>query len=514
MFKKKLYKLILLVLVLCMLVCSCKKKEMPQPTVIPQKGTVSMQMQISSTLNPILVKNQSVRDVLSLCYEPLFAVNDEMVPEGVLATDIQVAEDCMSALVNLKDSVLWHDGVGFTSADVVHTVNMLKENVDSPYYECVKYIDTVQPMGPLSFSVTFVRPYGQIACSLYFPIIPSHKTNVGEEILGTGPYMVESYSETTTLVLKKNDKWHGGEILCESVNVSIVRDSETATSAFNSGNISTITGSSYDTENSAVKNNAKITQYPSAEYEFMAFNHNCEILSSPGVRTAISMSIDRAGIVSEVYTDTACAANSPVHPMTEQLPVDSGGTQYSLSGAGETLFLEGYTLNENTGMLENEEGQTLSFNLLVNKDNPWRMKTAEMLCSQLFLAGIDVKVREVNFQTYISEIQAGTYDAYLGGVTFANIYDYEFLLSDSGELNTFGYVSEYMMAALGAIAAASDSDKLAVSLASFEEVFLREQPICGIAFKNGTLMTAENITGDILPYPDYPYKNIAKWSVG
>ena len=512
MSKGKLYKLILLVLTVCVLFSGCRKA--PGPTVLPNSGTVSMQMRISPTLNPILVENQSVRDVLSLCYEPLFVINDKMVPEGVLATHIQVAEDSLSATVTLKDSVLWHDGVGFTSADVVYTVNMLKENANSPYYECVKYIDTVQPMGPLSFSMTFVRPYGQIACSLYFPIIPSHAANIGEEIMGTGPYMFDSYSETTSLILKKNDKWHGGEISCESVNVSIVRDSEIATSAFNSGSINTITGTSYDSENSAVKNNAKITQYPSPEYEFMAFNHNCDVFSSPAVRSAVSMSIDRSKIVSEVYKETAYAANSPVHPVAAELTVDSGGSQYSLSGAGETLFLEGYALNQSTGMLENEDGEKLSFTLLVNSDNPWRMKTAELLCSQLFLAGIEVKVKDVEFQTYISEIQAGNYDAYLGGVTFANMYDYEFLLSDTGKLNTFGYISEYMTAALGAIADSSDEDKLAVSLVSFEEVFLREQPICGIAFRNGALMTAENINGELSPYPGYPYKNISKWNVG
>lgn len=512
MSESKFYKLILIVLTVCLMLSGCKKG--PQGVVPPVSGTVSMQMRVSRTLNPALVENQSVRDVLSLCYEPLFVINDKMIPEGVLATGIEVAEDCMSAVVTLKESVLWHDGVGFTSADVVHTVNMLKEHMNSPYYGCVRYIDTVQPMGPLSFSMTFTRPYGQIACLLYFPIIPSHSENIDEEILGTGPYMVDSYSETTSLVLKKNDKWHGGDILCECVNVSIVRDNEIATSAFNSGSINTITGSSYDSENSAVKNNALITQYPSPEYEFMAFNHNREIFSSPAVRSAVSMAVDRSSIVKEVYTENAVAANSPIHPVAAEMAVDSGGSQYSLSGAGETLFLEGYTLNQNTGMLENEDGEKLSFTLLVNNDNPWRMKTAELLCSQLFLAGIDVKVKDVDFDTYLSEIQAGNYDAYLGGVTFANIYDYEFLLSDTGTLNTFGYVSEYMTAALDAVANASDKDKLAVSLVSFEEVFLREQPICGIAFKNGTLMTAENITGELSPYPGYPYKNIYKWNAG
>ena len=512
MLKSRFYKLILMLLVVCMLFCSCKKKN-PQPTELLPTGEITMQMCVPSTLNPLLAENKSVRDVLSLCYEPLFKLNDKMTPEGVLATEIQVAEDCLSAVVNLKDSVSWHDGVGFTSADVVYTINMIKENADSPYYECVKNIDTVQPLGPLSFTMTFSRPYGQIVYSLYFPIVASHCQNPAEEILGTGPFMIENYSEAISLLLKRNEGWHGGKTNCESVNVSIVRDNETATSAFNSGSINAITESSYDSENSAVTNNAKIMQYPSLEYEFMVFNHNRDVFSSSAVRSAVSMAIDRNKIVSEAYAEAAYPANSPVHPIAEKMAVDSGGSQYSLSGAGEALFLEGYTVNENTGMMENEDGDKISFTLLVNRENPGRMKAAELMCSQLFLAGIDVKVRDVSFKTYMSEIEEGNYDAYLGGVTFANMYDYEFLLSDEGALNTYGYTSEYMTAAFNAVSNAADSAKLGTAIVSFEEVFLREQPICGIVFKTGTLMTSKNVTGEISPCPGFPYNNISEWKI-
>ena len=512
MSKGKIYKLTGIVLVMCILLCGCKKEPLP-PAMPMASGAITMQMHIPETLNPLKVENQSVSDVLSLCYEPLFAINDSMTPEGVLATDIAISEDCLSAVVNLKASVFWHDGVEFTSADVVRTIELLKENVNSTYYGCVENIDTVQAMGPLSFVMTFTRPYGQIAYSLYFPIVAAHNDNLEETILGTGPYMLDSYSEAVSLSLKKNDNWHGGELLCESVNVSVVRDNEIATTAFNSGNINTITDSSYDSENSALKNNAQTTPYPSTKYEFMAFNHNSEVFDSPAVRSAISLAIDREKIVSEAYAEAACATNTLMHPVVQKMIVDSGGNQYSLSSAGEILFLEGYTLNENTGMLEDENGENFSFSLLVNKENQNRVKTAELLCSQLFLAGIDVSVREVDFQTYISEIEEGTFDAYLGGIDFVNLYDFEFLFSEEGSLNFFGYKSEYMDAALLAIANASNPDILSTALVSFDEVFLREQPVCGLVFRNNILMTAENVTGELKPYPGSPYRNIHNWAV-
>ena len=88
---------------------------------------INLQMRLPDTLNPLRSENQSVRDAFSLCYEPLFALNENMEIEGVLARNINVTDDCMSAVVTLKDSALWHDGIKFTSADVVYTINLLKE---------------------------------------------------------------------------------------------------------------------------------------------------------------------------------------------------------------------------------------------------------------------------------------------------------------------------------------------------------------------------------------------------
>ena len=513
MLKRKFYSLIAIIMALSMAFSGCGDEEKPVPAV-SSKGAITMQMRIPTTINPLMVENQSVKDALSLCYEPLLALNDKMEPEGVLATDVKVADDAMSAIVTLEPNAVWHDGVEFSSADVVYTINCLKGTPDSVYYECVENIESATAIDSKSLTLVFQRPYGQIEYSLYFPIIAAHVKEPDEKIVGTGPYKVEKYSEGISLELKKHDKWHGGNIICDKVNISLVRDSEVATSAFNSGSINAITGSFYDSENSALKNNARVTQYPSTQYEFIAFNHDFKMFSSAAVRTAVSRAINREQIVKEAYTDTACAANSPTHVVAEKTTVDSGGTQYSLSEAEEILFLEGYVKNESTGMLENEDGESLSFTLLVNHENQARVKAAELLSSQLFLAGIEVKVRELNFQKYAEEITAGNYDAYLGGTTLANMYDFEFLLSEEAPMNTFGYVSEYMTAALSGIAAANNADKLGTALVNFEEVFLDEQPICGIVFKNDTLITAENVMGEIRPYPAFPYRSIHKWNVG
>ena len=496
-----------------LLFCGCTKKKTQQSNKKQDTAVITMQMRMSPTLNPLRIENQSVSDALSLCYEPLFSLNDELAPEGVLARSISMSDDCKSAIITLKDSVLWHDMIKFTSADVVHTISLLKDGGHLEYQDCVKYIEDAQSIDPLTVKITLSRPYGQLAYSLYFPIVSSHNENLEENIVGTGPYRVEKYTPSVSLDFKSFESWHGGEALCENISVSIMRDKETATSSFNAGIINTITGKSFDSENATPRSNARTTPYPSAEYEFIAFNSHRKVFSSAAIRNAISCTIDRSRIVQEGYNGAAQSANVPLHPQIAQTPPSPLSMQYNLSGAVEMLFLEGYSLNEGTGFLENENGENLSFTILVNSENQSRVKCAQLLVEQLFAAGIKACIKEADFNEYTRIIKEGSYDAYIGGTRLGNIYDFEFLLSDEGSLNNFGYSGEYINLALSAIACAPTADSLNDAVANFEEIFLREQPVCGLVFKKEMLITSENIMGKLLPQIYFPYRNISRWSV-
>lgn len=509
MLKKR--SILSVILILCMVLSGCSGEDDKSNN--EEEKTIVMQMSVPANFNPLTIESQSVRDVLSLCYEPLFELNDKMQPIGVLAESAVVSDDCMSAVVKLKDSLLWHDGLSVTSADVVYTVEYIKSNPESPYYECVKNIGSVVGIDPLSIHISLEKPYAQIVQSLYFPIISEHNKTPEEIILGTGPYIFDSYAEAVCLNLKKNDLWHGGDATCQNITVNVVRDKDIATSAFNTGSVNVITSTSFDLENSTPKLNSDMKQYPTLQYEFIMFNQGRKVLSSPTVRSAISCAIDRNAVAKESYSDAAVAANTPIHPSSVVMAESSVGSQYNLSNAGETLFLEGYFLNESTGLLQNENGEKLSFRLLVNKENQSRVKTAYQLASQLFLAGIEVSVTEVSFDRYLSDIKNGNYDAYIGGVTLANVYDYEVFFSKDGGLTYGEYTSEPLSAAMQAIAMSPSEGAMSTALVSFDEVFQREQPLCGLVFKNETLLTSEEIGGKIIPCPNAPYSNVEEWSV-
>ena len=115
------------------------------------------------------------------------------------------------------------------------------------------------------------------------------------------------------------------------------------------------------------------------------------------------------------------------------------------------------------------------------------------------------------FEEYLERISNGNFDAYLGGTRFRNVYDFDALLSENGALNNYGYKSEYIEMALDALNTAPGQDSLSDAVFKLEELFVREQPVIGLLFKNRTLLVAENVNGDILPSVNAPYKNIDRW---
>ena len=499
--------LILTVAVFC---CSCSKEEI-QKQKKAQTDIISIQMREPQGLNPLSANNHSIRDGFSLCYEPLFEIAEGMKFTGVLARNIEVSDDCTSAVVTLKDSVLWHDAVAFTSADVVHTINLLMENPSWEYYRCVKNIESVQAIDPLSLQITLKRPYGQIAYSLTFPIVAAHNNELDENIIGTGAYCFEKYNPATMIELKSFDRWHGGEAKIPKVNITVIRDAQTATTSFNTGLINAITSETFDAENSVPKDKTLITPYPHTQYEYLVFNHNKKPFDSQIVRSAVSSAIDREAIVKECYAMNAAVTNLPIHPMARGTEASSNTSGYSLANTNELLFMEGFVKDEKTGVLRDANSKEFTFKILVNSENQSRLKSANLISRQLFAAGINAVVKEAEFDEYEALIKRGEFDAYIGGTRFLNLYDFEFLLSKDGVLNNYGYESEQMEAVLKAISSAPSDESRVSVLLNFEEVFLREQPICGIAFKSENLMTAENISGNIVPGLNSPYKSISQW---
>lgn len=505
--KKFLVKTISLLCAVLLPLCGCGKKNTAAKKNAAARE-IKLQMQTVKTLNPLTAENASAREILSLCYEPLFEADAAAQPAGVLAESISVSDDAKSALIVLKDGVLWHNGKKFTAVDVEYTVNKIKSAESTVYADCVKYIESITAVSENTVKIELSRPYAQLAHSLWFPIIPHSDENIEEKIVGTGAYKEEEYISAAELKLTAFDKWHGGSAAIKTVCVYLMRDAQTAGAALSSGVIDAATSREYNIYENSLKKNMRTASVVGCRLEYLAFNHNCDFFSSANVRQAVSCAVNRTEIARVCYQGEA--ANSVMHPSLSALGA-SAATQYSIENAQELMFYDGYAINSDSGVLTKENGETATFKIIVNNDNAARTEAAASIAAQLADAGFSAFVEELDFDEYSRRISHGEFDAYLGGVCPANLLDWEFLLGKDGALNTYGYSSDYMEIALSALAAAPSETSIMQAISATDEIFMREQPVCTIAYIPDLLLASDKIKGNLLPKMRSPYASVYKW---
>ena len=122
-------------------------------------------------------------------------------------------------------------------------------------------------------------------------------------------------------------------------------------------------------------------------------------------------------------------------------------------------------------------------------------------------------IKKADFEEYSALIARGEFDSYLGGARLGNMYDFEFLFSPEGKMNNYSYSSEQMTTAMDNITKAPTEESRLGALDSFEELFLREQPVLGLAFKNEILLTSHQLNTQNSPEYNRPYAHIGAWSV-
>ncbi len=504
-----------------LVLCSCEKSGdngiVASETDVVYGGILNLSMLPDQTLNPLLAQEQTVRDALFAVYEPLIAVTAEHELKGVLAEEWSFNSDCTALTIELRKDVLWHDGRELTAKDVVYSVNTIKSRPDSCYAPLIRYVEAASETGSHSVKLTLSRSYSQLLYSLYFPIIPLAAGDLTSAAVGTGPFMFESYNPGQNLQLMRFEGYRGGDAGFDKVVFNIVKEKVTAASTFSTGVTNAAKGSILDSEDFAVRDKYKVERCGGSLFEYIGLNHSRPVFSSPTVRSALSGAVNREEIVLDGYAGAAVAANLPMHPMALGYSPSKALTDYNAAGAKESLFYDGWVddggaaLSKELGGDEAAENVRLSFSLLVNSENPRRVMAANIIAAQLGEAGFEVNVTQADFETYKSRIESGDFDAYLGGTQIGNLYDLEFLLASGGEQNYFGYSSEYMDKALAALAAAPDSDSFYNSCAAVQEVFVREQPIVGIAFIDDSLVMSKDIAGGTAMLFNSPFGNVGKW---
>ena len=213
--------------------------------------------------------------------------------------------------------------------------------------------------------------------------------------LSGAQYTIDSFTQGSNLILKRNDKFWGKPGNLDSIVFQLVPDATQQPAALQNGDVQVI---------SPQPNADLVAQLEGIEgvtanveqgltFEHYDFNQANKHLAKLEVRQALSLCIDREEIVSTLVApinpDATVLNNRIYVPSAADYKDNSGGLARDVDAAKALLEKAGYTLGAD-GIYADAAGERLSLRLGRRDPNPRRQSTNELFAEQCKEAGIEL----------------------------------------------------------------------------------------------------------------------------
>ncbi len=415
------------------------------------------------TFNPITFSDTSSKLVIWRMMADLIHINSyTQQPEPALAKSWTVSPDGRKYALKLRHGLRFSDGLPLTADDVVFSFQVyLDEAVHAPQRDLLMVSGkpiSVTKVDAETVLFELASPYGP-GLRLFdgFAILPRHllegpyragrlaeawsPTSPSTEIAGAGPFRLKEYVPGQRLVLEKNPFYwkqdsKGTQLPYLNELIFLFVPSEDAqVLRFQSGDIDVLSRISA-LNFSMLQSRASANGYrldeagPSLEWSFLFFNLNDlskknlpqiaakqKWFANTAFRQAVSLVVDREGMVRLIYQTRATPIWSPVTPgnkqwYDQQLPHFAR----SLDQARQVLRGAGFNWNSE-GALIDAENKPVEFSLIVSSTNVERGKISTIIQDDLRQLGMRVTIVPLESRALLSRVlDSNDYEACVLGL--------------------------------------------------------------------------------------------------
>lgn len=428
--------------VLCFLLAlsfsGCKKSEgnlsgsLPEENLTLQtdaKDYITLLYSAADSFNPYTLKTDINRQIVKLLYEPLVKLSNNFEVVNSLASSVEMnGKECRVTLKNARFS----DGTTLSSDDVIYSYNLAR-NSETSYGKKLYEVESVRREGEsgLVFNINKNDPY--FPAVLDFPIIKkdsdtlTDSDSVSLPPVGCGKYRLND--EYNGMVA--NDYYFEKPKSISNIKLVNAPDSESVAHYTEIG-----AADIYFTEIS----DGNITRMSGNRQEinlnnlvYLGFNQNYAPLGEQRLRQAISSALDRVKFCETAYYNNALPATGFFHPAwRETSSVQNIQIEAKSEITIENLEEIGYNKLNGEGLRAGSNGVPLKFTLLVNSENRIRVLAANTVAKQLKTVGIGITVVEKSYADYLSCLQSGNFQLYLGEIRLTENMDFSQLVLEGG----------------------------------------------------------------------------------
>ena len=384
----------------------------------------------SDSFNPLEpTSGLRTMSITNAIYEPLveFDLLQPSVTYPWLASSWKWSSTGDALTFNLRHGVTWSDGKPFTSADVAFTFNLIKK------YPALNTsgitFSTVSANGPYQVAMTF--PHAEFADFYYIAsqvIVPQHiVSTVGNPAtwsdlnpVGTGPFLLQSYSVNGSTFVKNPHYWQKGLPKIYGFDYVTVDSAATQNIDTNLGEQAWNGATEPNIQKLYVARDPKDNHfwYPPVLPDALVPNVTVWPLNLVAVRKAMSLAINRQQVYTRGQYSLEPVVTSPTGLTPDQFgeylaPQYKNATiPYNVSEARTLLKGAGLKFN-GKGLLLDKKGQPLTLSMINPSGDINEMSTAEVISQDFRSIGITLNVVGASYAVYASDIASGAFDTTL-----------------------------------------------------------------------------------------------------
>ncbi len=377
----------------------------PRPP-LPADTVVLLVESAPETLDRRLALSSVAENVAGNLLEPgLVRVGEDGRPAPDLAERFEQL-DPTTWLFTLRPGLRFHDGTPLRARDVAASLESLVDpRLGSPLAGKYRVIQSVEPLGELSVRVRLEEPDAPFLADMAIGVVPAlgaaapGRDGFGRHPVGAGPFRFVSWDGEERLLLEANPDYYGGAPAIGHLLVKTVRDETTRALELEAGEA--------DLEINALSPEIlpsiermprlRVLSATGANTAYLVFQTSDPKVADARVREAVSLAIDRASIVRFKFHGHATVASSLLPP-GNWAHAPGPAVQRDLPRARELLAEAG-----------DGPGHPLSL-VFESSTDRFRRSIALALASQLGEAGIDVRLRSLEFGTFFAEVNRGDFE--------------------------------------------------------------------------------------------------------
>ncbi|MDL2289366.1 ABC transporter substrate-binding protein [Clostridia bacterium OttesenSCG-928-F22] len=493
------------------------------------------------TLDPLKASTVEMTSLLSLVYEtPVQIEQDGHIVPSLFES--WVVEENGDVVFTVRNNISWHGGKGtLSAADIIHTLDTIKAdnagNKSSVYAYCLEEIeayelyvatDTPQSQPPTTQSqppttqsqapttqgqpaqegagkVRIKAKNGLVALlyCLNFPVVS--KENAQSTLpVGTGPYVVESYTQGEGMHLAANTSWWKKAPYIQEIYAKAVVTNASALELFRNNELDVVYSGALNTQSYKVAGSTSLSEVPVQEYSFLSLNVSNQHLANQQVRQALEYALDRNDLLSRIFSKHGVAVDFPMLPGNYLNDVKYSHTTVNINAAKDLLAKSNYIDRDGDGFVESDSGLPFTLTLIAvqEQDVSTYVDMADSIAEQFKKIGIQLEVKALSEADYKKALTEKTFDIAVVTTYLSSKPSIGAFTATDGALNFGGYIDAELNAAIDAMNAA-DEAAIVAAVDEVQRLFQEKIPHISILFRSRSFLyrnTIKNVTGISEPY--------------